>query len=385
MQATTPLRHATLLACLAAASAHSDAATGNTVTIGHVAATTGPIAHLGKDNENGARMAVDEINAKGLVIGGRPYKLVMLAEDDAADPKQGTAAAQKLVDAKVQGIIGHETSGTTIPASRIYFNAGIPQISPSASNPTYTRQGFNTAFRNVANDEQLGAALARYALETSGAKRIAVIDDRSAYGQGLATEFIRNIKAGKSGAAVVSRQFTSDKSVDFNSLLTAIKATKPDLVFFGGFDAVAGPMLRQMKQIGMPVKFMGGDGLCSDSLARLAGEAMQDGQVICAEAGGIEPSQEKGMAQFRAAYKKKFGVEVLTYAPYAYDAMKMMVAAMQKAGSPEPAKYLPALAALRHKGVTGNVAFDARGDVKDGVLTLYTFRSGTRQKLAVIK
>lgn len=381
MQLTTTFRFTPLLACLLATTGLAQAP-ANTVTIGHVAATTGPIAHLGKDNENGARMAVDEINAKGLVIGGRKFKLVMLAEDDAADPKQGTAAAQKLADAKVQGVIGHETSGTTIPASRIYFNAGIPQISPSASNPKYTRQGFNTAFRNIANDEQLGAALARYAMQTSQAKRIAVIDDRSAYGQGLATEFMRNLKG---GAKVVSRQYTTDKSVDFGALLTAVKASKPDLVFFGGFDAVAGPMLRQMKQIGMPVKFMGGDGLCSDSLARLAGEAMQDGQVICAEAGGVEPSQEKGLAQFRAAYKKKFGIEVLTYAPYAYDAVMTMVDAMRQAGSPEPANYLPVLAKIRHKGVTGNVAFDERGDVRDGVLTIYTFRKGTRQKLAVIK
>ncbi len=381
MQATTIFRLTSLAACLLAATAQAQAPK-DTVTIGHVAATTGPIAHLGKDNENGARMAVDEINAKGLVIGGRNYKLVMLAEDDAADPKQGTAAAQKLADLKVQGVIGHETSGTTIPASRIYFNAGIPQISPSASNPKYTRQGFNTAFRNIANDEQLGAALARYAAQTGQAKRIAVIDDRSAYGQGLAMEFIRNLKG---EAKVVSRQYTTDKSVDFGALLTAVKASKPDLVFFGGFDAVAGPMLRQMKQIGMPVKFMGGDGLCSDSLARLAGDAMQDGQVICAEAGGVEPSQEQGLAQFRAAYKKKFGIEVLTYAPYAYDAMMTMVDAMRQAGSPDPAKYLPVLAKIRHKGVTGNVAFDARGDVRDGVLTIYTFRKGTRQKLAVIK
>lgn len=375
------IRHAALFACFLTATAQAQ----DTVTIGHVAATSGAIAHLGKDNENGARMAVDEINAKGLVIGGKKYKLVMLAEDDAADPKQGAAVAQKLADAKVHGVIGHENSGTTIPASRIYFNAGIPQISPSASNPKYTRQGYNTAFRNVANDEQLGAALARYAVHAGKAKRIAVIDDRTAYGEGLASEFVRNVKRSGTEAGIVSRQYTTDKAVDFGALLTAIKASRPDLVFFGGMDAVAGPMLRQMKQIGMQVKFMGGDGLCSDSLARLAGDAMRDGQVICAEAGGVEPAQEKGMEQFRAAYKKKFGVEVLTYAPYAYDAMMTMVGAMQKAGSPDPAKYLPVLAAMRHKGVTGNVAFDARGDVKDGVLTIYTFKAGTRQKLAVIK
>jgi branched-chain amino acid transport system substrate-binding protein len=359
----------------------------DTIKIGHVAATSGPIAHLGKDNENGARMAVDELNAKGVVIGGKKYKIVLQAEDDAADPKQATAAAQKLVDARVQGVIGHETSGTSIPASRIYYDAGIPQISPSASNPQYTRQRYNTTFRNVANDEQLGAALARYAMQQVKAKRIAVIDDRTAYGKGLVDEFVKNVKRGgaASGSSIVSTQFTNDKATDFSAILTAVKATKPDMIFFGGMDAVAGPMLRQMKQLAIPIKFMGGDGMCSDSVPRLAGNAMSDGQVICAEAGGVEPSQEKGMADFRVAYKKRYGIDVQTYAPYTYDALMTMVAAMRKAGSPDPAKYLPELAKIQYKGVTGNIAFDARGDVKDGVLTIYTFKNATREKLAVVK
>ncbi len=376
-----PIRFAAVLAFSAAGAAHAQ----NVVTIGHVAATTGAIAHLGKDNENGARMAVEEVNAKGLVIGGKRYKLVMQAEDDAADPKQATTVAQKLVDAKVQGVIGHETSGTSIPASRIYHDAGIPQISPSASNPQYTRQGFNTSFRNIANDEQLGAALARYAVKEGKARRIAIIDDRTAYGKGLVDEFAKNIRKSNAGAAIVSRQFTTDKATDFGAILTAVKATGPDLIFFGGMDAVAGPMLRQMKQLGLKASFMGGDGMCSDSVPRLAGKAMADGQVICAEAGGVQPQQQKAMDDFRAAYKRRFGIEVLTYAPYAYDAMLAMVDAMRQAGSPDPARYLPKLAAIGYKGVTGTVAFDARGDVKDGMLTIYTFKGGKRHRLTVMK
>ncbi|MYM22728.1 ABC transporter substrate-binding protein [Duganella sp. FT135W] len=367
----------------AGAAAHAE----DIIKIGHVAATSGPIAHLGKDNENGARMAVEELNAKGVVIGGRKYKVVLLAEDDAGDPKQATSAAQKLVDAKVQGVIGHETSGTTIPASRIYYDAGIPQITPSASSPQYTRQRYNTTFRNIANDEQLGPALARYAMQNMQAKRIAVVDDRTAYGKGLADEFSKTVKrtGAATGSTIVSTQFTNDKATDLTAILTAIKATKPDMIFFGGMDAVAAPMLRQMKQLGFPIKFMGGDGMCSDSVPRLAGDGMSDGQVICAEAGGVEPSQEKGMTDFRAAYKKKYGIEVQTYAPYTYDALMTMVEAMQKAGSPDPAKYLPVLAKIKHKGVTGNIAFDARGDVQDGVLTIFTFKDGKRQKLTVMK
>ena len=381
MHPTLPLLAGTLCAVFFASSlAHAE----DVIRIGHVAATSGPIAHLGKDNENGARMAADEINARGLLIKGKRYRLVMQMEDDGADPKQGTAVAQKLVDAKVNGVIGHETSGTSIPASRIYFDAGIPQISPSASNPKYTRQGYNTAFRNVANDEQLGAALARYAIGPGKAKRIAVIDDRSAYGMGLADEFAKNVKR-DGGAAIVAQQYTNDKASDFGAILTAVKAAKPDLVFFGGMDAVAGPMLRQMKQLGLKAGFMGGDGMCSDSVPRLAGDAMSDGQVICAEAGGVLPEQQKGMDDFRLAYKRKFGIDVLTYAPYAYDALMTMVEAMQQAGSPDPALYLPVLAKIRHQGVTGTVAFDARGDVRDGKLTIYTFRDGKRQRVTVMK
>ena len=382
MQFTTKtVCQAVALAFFATGAAHAE----DIIKIGHVAATSGPIAHLGKDNENGARMAVEELNAKGVVIGGKKYKIVLQAEDDAADPKQGTAAAQKLVDAKVQGVIGHETSGTTIPASRIYYDAGIPQISPSASNPQYTRQRYNTTFRNIANDEQLGAALARYALQTMQVKRIAVVDDRTAYGKGLADEFIKNVKKSGTAASIVTTQFTNDKATDFSAILTAIKAAKPDMIFFGGMDAVAGPMLRQMKQLALPIKFMGGDGMCSGSVPRLAGDAMSDGQVICAEAGGVEPSQEKGLEDFRGAYKKRYGIEVQTYAPYAYDALMTMVDAMKQAGSPDPAKYLPVLAKIKHKGVTGNIAFDARGDVKDGVLTIFTFKDAKRFKLTVMK
>ncbi len=373
-----------LAGAIAFAFAGVAAAQEQIVKIGHVAPISGAIAHLGKDNENGARMAIDELNAKGVTIGGKKVKFELLAEDDAADPKQGTAAAQKLVDAKVNGVIGHLNSGTTIPASKIYHDAGIPQISPSATNPKYTLQGFKTAFRVVANDGQLGGTLGRYAVQTSKAKNIAVIDDRTAYGQGVAEEFIKGAK--KSGTVnIVAQEYTTDKATDFNAILTKIKAKNPDVVFFGGMDAVAGPMLRQMKQLGINAKFMGGDGICTESLATLSGDGMGDGQVVCAEAGGVVESEKKGMDDFRAAYKKKYNSDVQIYAPYVYDAVMTMVDAMVKAGSAEPAKYLPVLAKIQHKGVTGPVAFDANGDIKDGTLTLYTYKGGKRVLMSVVK
>jgi len=353
------------------------------VTIGEVGPVTGPIAHLGKDVENGARMAIDELNAKGTTIAGKKVIFKLAPEDDGGDPRQGTAVAQKLVDAKVSGIIGHLNSGTTIPASKIYFEAGIPQISPAATNPKYTQQGFNTAFRVVANDSQLGGTLGRYAVNVLNAKSIAVIDDRTAYGQGVAEQFIKGVKG--AGANTVAIQFTNDKATDFNAILTAIKAKNPDLVFFGGMDAVAGPMLRQMKQLGINAKFMGGDGICSEGLAALAGDSIATGQVICAEAGGVEEAGKQAIDNFKIAYKKKFGIDVQTYAPYAYDAVMTIADAMQKAGSSQPAKYLPELAKVHHKGVTGNIAFDAKGDMQEAILSLYTYKDGKRQLLAVTK
>ena len=354
------------------------------IKIGHVGPTSGGIAHLGKDNENGARMAVDELNAKGTKIAGKVVKFELVAEDDAADPKQGTAVAQKLVDGKVKGVVGHLNSGTTIPASKIYSDAGIPQISPSATNPKYTRQGFKTAFRVVADDTQLGGTLGRYAVNTLKGKAIAVIDDRTAYGQGVADEFSKAVKAAK--GKVVTHEYTTDKSTDFMSILTSIKAKKPDVVFFGGMDAVAGPMLRQMKSLGLNVKFMGGDGICSSELPKLAGDALADDQVYCAEAGGVEGAQKAGMDDFRNRFKQKFGTEVQLYAPYVYDAVNVLAAAMVKAGSSEPAKYLPVLAkTANYKGVTGPISFDEKGDVKGGALTLKTFRAGKAVELAVIR
>jgi branched-chain amino acid transport system substrate-binding protein len=354
------------------------------VKIGHVGPTSGAIAHLGKDNENGARMAIDELNAKGVTIGGKKVKLELQAEDDAGDPKQGTAVAQKLVDSKVMGVIGHLNSGTSIPASKIYSDAGIPQISPSATNPKFTRNGYKTTFRVVADDVQLGGTLGRYAVKELKGKSIAVIDDRTAYGQGVAEEFAKAVKA--SGGTIAESQFTTDKATDFTAILTAIKAKKPDVVFFGGMDAVAGPMIRQMKQLGIDAKFMGGDGICSGELPKLAAGAMADGQVVCAEAGGVEGTQKAGMDKFYADYKKKFGTDVQVYAPYVYDALNVMVAAMVKAGSAEPAKYLPVLAKTEgYKGVTGVISFDDKGDVKNGALTLYTYKGGKRDQIAVVR
>lgn len=372
-----------LAVVMGALAAAGQVAAQDVVKIGHAAAVTGPVAYFGKDTENGARMAIEALNARGVSIGGKKVKFALLAEDDGGDPKQATTVAQKLVDAKIHGMVGHETSGTTIPASKIYHAAGIPQVSPSSTSPKYTQQGFNTTFRVVANDVQLGQALGRYALAGMQAKRVAVVDDRTAYGQGLVSEFSRSLQ--QQGGQVVAREFTHDKATDFSAIITRIRSSKPDLVFFGGMSATAGPMLRQMKQLGMNVRMMGGDGICSDEIHKLSGGTMADGQVVCAEAGGVQGEAKAGMDKFRADYKKRFGIDVQINAPYAYDAVMILAEAMVKAGSPAPAKYLPVLAKIQYKGVTGPIAFDAKGDIRDGTITLYGFKGGKRTVLTVTK
>jgi branched-chain amino acid transport system substrate-binding protein len=354
------------------------------VKIGHVGPVSGPNSHLGKDNENGARMAIDELNAKGFTINGQKVTLQLVAEDDGSDPKQGTAVAQKLVDAKVKGVIGHLNSGTSVPASKIYHDAGIPQISPATTATQYTRQRFPGAFRVVANDAKLGGTLGKYAVDTLKAKNIAVIDDRTTYGQGVASEFLKGAKG--PGVKIVGKEFTSATATDYTAILTSIRAKKPDLVFFGGMDSVGGPMLKQMKALGIDARFMGGDGICTESLGRLAGDAVGEGKVVCAEAGGVKGAEaEKAMNDFRARFKQKTGQEVQLYAPYVYDAVMVMAAAMQKANSAEPARYLPELKKIHYKGVTGDIAFDENGDINNGALTLYTFKGGKRTKMDVIR
>ncbi|WP_078034548.1 branched-chain amino acid ABC transporter substrate-binding protein [Massilia sp. KIM] len=354
------------------------------VRIGTASPLSGPGAHLGKDIENGARMAIDELNAQALSIGGSKITWALSPEDDASDPKTGAAVAQKLVDARVAGVVGHLNSGTTVPASKIYAAAGVPQISPAATTPLYTRQGYKTALRVVANDALIGRTLAAYATASLKARRIAVIDDRTAFGQGLADEFSKAVRAG-GAAAIVSRQFTNDKAHDFSAILTQIRAQKPDLVFYGGMDAVAGPMLKQMKALGIAARLVAGDGVCSEKLPELAGDALGEDRVFCAVAGGVSGPQEAGYEAFAERYRQRYGMPLQTYAPYAYDAVMVFAAAMRQAGSVDPARFLPALAALRHEGVTGSIAFDPQGDLRNAALTLYTYRKGKKIKLQVLR
>ncbi len=346
------------------------------VRIGQVGPVSGSQAHYGKDEQNGARMAIDDLNKQNVMIGGKHAKFELEAEDDAADPKQGTAAATKLCDQKVNGVVGHLNSGTTIPAAKIYFGCGIPQISPSATNPGYTQLGYKTAFRVLANDNALGAGLALYAADALKLKRVAVIDDRSAYGQGVAEVFAKSAKA--RGIEIVSEQYTNDKATDFMSILTAIKSKNPDGIFYGGMDPQAGPMLRQIETLGMSnVKFFGGDGICTEKLIELAAGAKTLGNVVCA-GGGASIEKMPGGIEWKKRYDAAYPGEFQIYSPFAYDAVMVLVDSMKRAGSADPKVYLPFVSKANYKGVTTTVQFDADGELKNPAMTFYAFKDGKK-------
>jgi len=347
-------------------------ATADTIRIGHAGPLTGPLAHIGKDGENGARLAIEDANAMGIMIDGEKAVFELVGEDDQADPRQATTVAQRLADREVAGVVGHVTSSASIPASRVYEQNGIPVITPSATAPKLTDQGYKTTFRVIANDLQQGEAMARHVGQVLGLKRVAIIDDRSAYGQGLADAFASKLK--DYGVEVVAREFTSHTATDFSAILTKIKGSAPDAVFFGGFDAQAAPMLQQMRQLGLNGKFLGGDGVCTGEMLKLGARNLTP-EVYCTQAGLPMDKMPKG-ADFRARFKQRFNTDVQLYAPYSYDAAMALIEAMKAADSADSDDYLPRLRALNHEGVTGTIAFDARGDIRTGGITLYQYRDG---------
>ena len=348
------------------------------IKIGHVGPLTGGIAHLGKDNENGARLAVEEANAAKIKIDGKDAKFVLVAEDDQADPKVGTTVAQKLVDAKVNGVVGHLNSGTSIPASSIYSGAGIPVISGSATNPKLTEQGFKTQFRVVGRDDQQGPAIASYLATNSKPKLVAIIDDATAYGEGLANEVEKSLKG--ANIKVLPREKGTDKTTDWKAVLTKVKGKKADAVFYGGMDATGGPLLKQGRELGLKAVFSFGDGACTDEMTKLAGAAA-DG-LLCSQAGIPPQAADK---KFLDAYKKKFNVDPIIYAPFTYDAANLLIEAMKKANSSDPAKYLPELAKIDFTGATGKIAFDDKGDRKNAEITIFTMKDGKLAPIAIIK
>src|SRR5712664_86821 len=348
------------------------------VKIGHVGPLTGGIAHLGKDNENGARLAVEEANAAKITIDGKETAFELRAEDDQEDAKVGNTVAQKLVDAKVAGVVGHLNSGTSIPASNIYSGANIPMITGSATNPELTERGLKGVFPVVVRDDQQGLVVANYLIANAKPKVVAIIDDATAYGKGLANEVEKTLKA--AGVKVLAREQGTKKTVDWKAVLTKLKGRAPDAVFYGGMDSTAGPLLKQGKELGVKAVFSFGDGACTDKMGEFAGGAAEG--LLCSQA-GIPP--QAASKKFLDAYKKRFNVEPILYSPFTYDAASLLIEAMKQANSADPTKYLPVLQKIDFAGATGRISFDDKGDRKDAEMTIFTMKGGKLLPIAIIK
>ena len=372
---------AALTLCLAACG-RSDAppagaAQGVTVTLGHAGPLTGSIAHQGKDDENGVALAIDEANRRKLTIGGRAVTFRMLSEDDQGDPKIGTTVAQKLVDAHVAAVIGHLNSGVTIPASEIYSKAGIPVISGSATNPELTERGLKGVFRTVGRDDQQGPAIAAYIADELKGRAVAIVDDKTAYGEGLASEVEKALRAAH--VNLVGRERTTDKETDFKAILTRLKGKNPDVVFHGGMDATGGLLMKQARELGMKAQFAFGDGACTEEMASLTGPAGEG--LACSQAGLPASAATK---DFRDAFTARYG-ETKLYAPFFYDATNVVIEAMRRADSTDPAKFTPEMYKVSLQGATGKIEFDAKGDRKDAEMTIFRMKGGKIVPVAVWK
>ncbi|ANJ95750.1 hypothetical protein ALQ63_00979 [Serratia plymuthica] len=366
-------------AVLATLGAAAPAQAADTILIGLAGPLTGPSARIGKDLENGAQLAIADANAQKPTLNGKPVTFKLLSEDDQSDPRTAVAVAQRLVDEGVAGVVGHWNTGTSIPAARIYHDAGIAQVAPVATGHAYTQQGFDTSFRVMGHDDDGGNYAGEYAVKVLKAKRIAVIDDRTAFGQGLADEFIKSLAA--QGIQPVAREYVDDKTVDFSAVLTTVRSKNADLIFFGGVDSQAAPLARRIKQLGMNTQLMGAGGFVSQTFLTLA---QKEGEGVVALEPGLPLEQMPGGKAFEQAYRDRYKTHIELHAPFAYDATRVLIAAIEQAGSANPADYLPKLRAIHYQGVTGNIAFDPQGNLQQPSFTLYKVVDGKWQPQSVL-
>ncbi len=372
-----PLALAT--AILVSLGAASSALADETILIGLAGPLTGPSARIGKDLENGAQLAIADANAQKPTLNGKAVTFKLLSEDDQSDPRTAVAVAQRLVDEGVVGVVGHWNTGTSIPAARIYHDAGIAQVAPVATGHGYTQQGFDTSFRVMGHDDDGGNYAGIYAVTQLKAKRIAVIDDRTAFGQGLADEFIKSLAA--QGIQPVAREYVDDKTVDFSAVLTTVRSKNADLIFFGGVDSQAAPLARRIKQLGMNTPLMGAGGFVSQTFLTLA---QKEGEGVVALEPGLPLEQMPGGKAFEQAYRDRYKTHIELHAPFAYDATRVLIAAIEQAGSADPADYLPKLRAIHYQGVTGIIAFDSQGNLQQPSFTLYRVVDGKWQPQTVL-
>lgn len=339
------------------------------IRVGFMSPLTGPQAANGVDNRDGALLAIKELNARGIKLKGKPVTFELDVNDDVADPRQGTQVAQMLADKKINFVLGPYNSGVAMPASRPFNDADVV-VFTVASNPKVMEQGYANLFRIGASDNQLGGKMATYAAQDLKVKNVAIIDDRTAYGQGVAGEFAEQAK--RLGVKVVATEFTTDKSTDFSAVLTKIRSTNPDAVFFGGYAPQGGLMLRQLRALGMNVPLLGGDGICSSETATLS-QLTGDLNVYCTQGGSMLDRSDKGQ-KFAQRYRQEYKRDPLTYAAAFYDGMNLLATAIEATQSTDSAKIIDHVAKGKFSGVSGEYSYDDKHNLKSSAVTVFGFK-----------
>lgn len=362
-----------LLAFVQQESANGEPAKSSTITIGVVGPMSGDMANLGRAAREAVELQAEEWNSKGGVLGRR---IELLVEDDHNDPVEAVAAAQRLVRKGVWGVIGHLTSAGSLPASTIYHAGGIPQITPSSTDPRLTEQGFANLFRTCGRDDQQGSVAAAFVLEALRPRRVVVLHDQTAYGRALAAAFTRRITRQKPGLIVATLTISPGEK-DLASLIGATKAGRPDLVYFGGIYREGGVFLRQMREQGVKATLVSGDGVIGTEFINLAGETAAEGTYLTfAPNPLVLPSAEPAIRRFQGRYGA-----IGPYTLYAYDAAGALFTAIARARPRAPSKpFLRhvtwALHRMSYKGALGELRWDRKGDLVTPPYVIYQAKKG---------
>jgi len=338
----------------------------NVIKIGIAGPMTGAQAKMGTDFRNGVTIAADEWNSKGGVLG---KKIEILIGDDQADPKQAVAVANKLVNEGVVGIIGHFNSSCSIPASDIYNRAGIPMITPASTNPQLTERGYKGVFRVCGRDDQQGKVAAEFIINKLKIKKVAIIHDKTTYGQGLADELKKHLG---SDAEIVYYGGITQGEKDFKTVLTSIKDKKPEIIYFGGIYPETGLLVKQSREISLNVPFMSGDGSIDPKFVEIAGQKAAEGTYLTFSP---DPKNIPAAKGFIEKYNAKFG-ELGPYSIYAYDAINILITAIKEAGVMDGKAIIEKLHSMEFSGALGKIRFTEKGDVTGSPYVVWITKNG---------
>jgi branched-chain amino acid transport system substrate-binding protein len=342
-----------------------------TVSIGLAAPLTGAEAYIGEGLLQGARIAVEEANIKGPVFGNTKIKLVPM--DDQRNPTQAVLSANKLIaDPSVVAVVGHFNSSCTKASSSLYHEGRMAQITPASTNPDISRQGFDTFFRVCATDDVQAPAGANFVWSKLGIKKIAIIDDQTTYGKGLADQFEKTYKA--LGGEVLRREGITQGDKDFTPLLTKIRASKPEMVFYGGVYPELALLIKQSAKVGLKAPWMGGDGIADVSLIKLVTPKLAEGTY--ATMLGVDPKSLPAAKDFVAKYEARFG-DLGTFSVNGYDSTNILIEAIRRAGKADRAAVLAEVRATQDfPGLMGTINFDEKGDAIGRSIGIFKVQDG---------